>query len=184
MIKFAMAIPRQSGRGDMIKVMMIIVATLALAGGATTAQQVSPNGVRTLSPNRELKCRKNYGAGHLSSRTIIEVHRLNQDDIVEVEGTFLRADHETPQKVTLASANPWSDLPGQGRPISASEHPVAGTRPSPDPPLRVYVLAPPDPCRAGVIFAIPCIPTPGRYVPDLLVAFALWYPLLIIPDAG
>jgi hypothetical protein len=32
---------------------MIIAATLALAGGATTAQQGSPNGVKTLSPNRE-----------------------------------------------------------------------------------------------------------------------------------
>jgi enamine deaminase RidA (YjgF/YER057c/UK114 family) len=29
-----------------------------------------------------------WGAGPYPPRTIIEVHRLNQDDIVEVEGTF------------------------------------------------------------------------------------------------
>jgi 2-iminobutanoate/2-iminopropanoate deaminase len=31
---------------------------------------------------------KLWGAGPYPPRTIIEVHRLNQDDIVEVEGTF------------------------------------------------------------------------------------------------
>jgi hypothetical protein len=29
-----------------------------------------------------------WGEGPYPPRTIIEVHRLNQDDIVEVEGTF------------------------------------------------------------------------------------------------
>jgi len=29
-----------------------------------------------------------WGAGPYPPRTIIEVHRLNQDDIFEVEGTF------------------------------------------------------------------------------------------------
>lgn len=29
-----------------------------------------------------------WGAGPYPPRTIVEVHRLNQDDIVEVEGTF------------------------------------------------------------------------------------------------
>ncbi len=29
-----------------------------------------------------------WGAGAYPPRTIVEVHRLNQDDIVEVEGTF------------------------------------------------------------------------------------------------
>lgn len=29
-----------------------------------------------------------WGAGPFPPRTIVEVHRLNQDDIVEVEGTF------------------------------------------------------------------------------------------------
>jgi len=33
-----------------------------------------------------------WGAGPYPPRTIIEVHRLNQDDIFEVEGTFYAAD--------------------------------------------------------------------------------------------
>jgi hypothetical protein len=41
----------------------------------TAAQSISPNGVKTLAP-----------AGAIKS--IIEVRRLNQDDIFEVEGTF------------------------------------------------------------------------------------------------
>jgi 2-iminobutanoate/2-iminopropanoate deaminase len=128
----------------MVKVMMVVAGTLVLAGGAATAQQVSPNGVKTLSPagairstgtwnlatragdfifvagmrgidphtdtlvsgdearirqaflNRrahhsEMQCGLSSSSPTCSAfapRTIIEVHRLNQDDIVEVEGTF------------------------------------------------------------------------------------------------
>jgi 2-iminobutanoate/2-iminopropanoate deaminase len=155
------------GRGDMVKVMMVVAGTLVLAGGAATAQQVSPNGVKTLSPagairstgtwnlatragdfifvagmrgidphtdtlvsGDEARIRQAFlnmrliaesesaslrdavrlvvfvtdmfrfrpivnkvqeelwGGAPYPPRTIIEVHRLNQDDIVEVEGTF------------------------------------------------------------------------------------------------
>jgi 2-iminobutanoate/2-iminopropanoate deaminase len=34
----------------MIKLLMVIAGTLVLAGGAAMAQQVSPNGVKALSP--------------------------------------------------------------------------------------------------------------------------------------
>jgi 2-iminobutanoate/2-iminopropanoate deaminase len=41
-----------------------------------------------------------WGQGPYPPRTIIEVHRLNQDDIVEVEGTF----HARPARLSAQSA--------------------------------------------------------------------------------
>jgi 2-iminobutanoate/2-iminopropanoate deaminase len=151
----------------MIKVIMVVAGTLVLAPGLAMGQQVSPNGVKTLSPagairptgtwnlatragdfifvagmrgidpktdtlvfGDEARIRQAFlnmkliaesegaslrdavrlvvfvtnmfsfrpivnkvqnelwGKGPYPPRTIIEVHRLNQDDIVEVEGTF------------------------------------------------------------------------------------------------
>jgi hypothetical protein len=57
-----------------------------------------------------------WGAAPYPPRTIMEVHRLNQDDIVEIAGTFLRADREEPQKVTLASRIPGATSHAKGDP--------------------------------------------------------------------
>jgi hypothetical protein len=101
----------------MIKVLTVIAGTLVLAGGAAMAQQVSSNvsrrfRLRERSDRPELGISRRgrvisssslaCGAltptpirwspvmtlGFVNPRTIIEVRRLNQDDIVEVEDTF------------------------------------------------------------------------------------------------
>jgi enamine deaminase RidA (YjgF/YER057c/UK114 family) len=79
-----------------------------------------------------------WGGAPYPPRTIIEVHRLR------MTSSRLRVLSTRRSRGAAKSdarfANPWSYLQGQGRPISASEHSVAGTRQSPDPPLRIYVL--------------------------------------------
>jgi hypothetical protein len=85
------------------------------------------------------KCRKNYGAGHLTlpappSRCIGSIRMTSsRSRILSTRRSRGAA------KSNARFVNPWSYLPGQER-ISASEHPAAGTRQSPDPPLRIYVL--------------------------------------------
>ena len=60
--------------------------------GATLARRRAPGGVRHRHGRfRPLVNRVQedlWGAGPYPPRSIVEVRRLNQDDIVEIEGTF------------------------------------------------------------------------------------------------
>jgi 2-iminobutanoate/2-iminopropanoate deaminase len=70
-----------------------------------------------------------WGQGPYPPRTIIEVHRLNQDDIVEVEGTFFaprkRAQRNTETSGQQAAAEPdmttFDRLPGRESQIQADD---------------------------------------------------------------
>ena len=70
----------------MSRLALLAGTTLALAPGLTLAQ--SPNGVRTFAPLVDEAQAELWGKPPYPPRTMVEVRRLFDDDIVEIDSVF------------------------------------------------------------------------------------------------